>query len=241
MESLDARGLEGREINARLRELAASGVTEVTLLNPHSVHNLLVGFDRPLRLVVEGSVGFYAGGFMQGPSVLVRGNAGWYTGDNMVAGELLIEGSSGSNLGASMLGGSIRVRGRAGNRVGYGLRGGTLLVEGSVGLETGKMMLGGRIIVLGGAGHTTGESMYGGYIHVWRGRYASLGGNVLAGPPEGEEATALEEILRQAGLGLPAGEFVTIRPRPGKHQYVLFRPVLARDGAAARGQIEHKG
>jgi glutamate synthase domain-containing protein 3 len=224
----DCAGLTPREVNARLGalafELAAAGYNEeILVLHPHAMHNFCVGLKTPVRLRVQGSLGSYAGGFMNGPQIVISGNAGWYAGDNMMGGSLIVEGNAGSNTGPSMIGGMLRVRGKAGNRVGYALKGGSLIVEGSAGFETGKMMMGGRIVLCEGVGRKVGESMYGGFIHV-RGRIEGLGGNIETGEPPPGEREVLQALLDEIGAGLKAGEFTTIKPRPGKHSYKIFTP-----------------
>lgn len=237
MVEFDCAGLTPREVNARLSalaaELAAAGSDEeIVIVHPHAMHNFCVGLKAPVRLRVQGSLGSYAGGFMNGPRITVTGNVGWYAGDNMMGGSLLVEGNSGSNPGPSMIGGTLRVRGKSGNRVGYGLKGGSVIIEGSAGFETGKMMMGGRIVLCEGVGRKVGESMYGGFIHV-RGPIEGLGGNTeTIAPPPGEREQ-LQALLDAMDSGLTADEFTTIRPRSGKHKYTLFTPRLEQRAVRA--------
>ena len=90
MARLDIKGLSGQEVNRRLRELIKTE-EEIVIVNPESVHNLAAALIGKGRIVVEGSTGFYTGGFLEGPSLIVKGNTGWYTGDNMMAGEIIVE------------------------------------------------------------------------------------------------------------------------------------------------------
>lgn len=234
MVTLDVAALSFQEVNRRLKELAAQG-DRILVLNPRGLHNFAVGLQSKVEIIVQGSLGVYVGGFMEGPEITVRGDTGWYTGDNMIAGRIVVEGNTGSNPAPSMIGGEIIIRGHTGSRAGYGLKGGNVVVYGNVGLETGKMMLGGRIVVLGNAGARIGESMYGGVIHVL-GRVESVGGNVCVGSPEGPEAVQLAALLASLGITASPGDFTTFTPRPGKHTYVLFRPghrPVPKAGAAA--------
>lgn len=239
MVTLDAGGLESRETNRRIRDLARDN-EEILVINPGGMHNFAIGLDCPAGITVGGSLGVYTGGFMQGPRITVRGDTGWYTGDNMIAGKITVEGNCGSNLAPSMAGGEVVVRGRAGSRAGYGLKGGTVVVCGDAGLEAGKMMLGGRIIILGAAGPRLGESMYGGVIHVLGG-VESLGGNVQAGGPQGDEAFILSACLSSLGLDLPVEKFTTVTPRPGKHTYRLFCPGHDLSGGRGRPDAGKRG
>lgn len=231
MVQLDCARLSSREVGARLAALAAElaanpgapAAAGVEILNPHAMHNFAVGLKGKLRIVVRGSLGSYAGGFMNGPHITVTANSGWYTGDNMMGGTIVVEGNSGSNVAPSMIDGTIHVRGSAGNRVGYGLKGGTVVIEGRAGFETGKMLIGGRLVLLSGVGRQVGESMYQGFIHI-HGPIESVGGNVEAGEPPSAEKAALQQVLDDIGCGLQAGDFTTLMPRPGKHKYVLFQP-----------------
>ena len=164
MADLDIKGLSAREVNRLLREMIATE-QEIVIRNPNSVHNLAAALIGKGRIVVEGSTGFYTGGFLEGPSLTVKGNTGWYTGDNMMAGEIIVEMNTGSNAAPSMIGGNLVIRGSSGSRCGFGMKGGNLIVCGDVGRWTGGMTLGGRIILLGRVGQGLGESMYKGVIH----------------------------------------------------------------------------
>jgi len=80
---VDAAGLTTRELNGRLKELAASG-QEITVLNPHAGHNIAVGIFESCRIQITGSVGYYAASLLDGPEVAIDGNAGWALGENMM-------------------------------------------------------------------------------------------------------------------------------------------------------------
>jgi len=79
---VNAAGLTTRELNGRLKELAASG-QEITVLNPHAGHNIAVGIFESCRIQITGSVGYYAASLLDGPEVAIDGNAGWALGENM--------------------------------------------------------------------------------------------------------------------------------------------------------------
>ena len=222
VETLDAEKLSTTEINRILRELASSSAT-VRIVNPKGAHSLVTNVRGSLRVEVEGSTGFYTGGYMDGPTVIVKGNAGWYTGDNLINGTIVVERNCGSNAAPSMLGGVVLVRGSGGSRVGYAQKGGTLVVCGSAGMMVGKMMLGGRVVVLGNVGTQAGESMYGGRILIG-GKIASLGSNVDVGEPDDSDVEVLAPLFEQWGVDFDVRSLTAILPRPGKHKYVLFSP-----------------
>ena len=227
MGCIDAARLDSTRLNELLREqLGACG--EVTVENPHSIHNIAAGLGIEGEIVIRGSTGFYTGGFMEGPSITVDGNAGWYVGDNMMNGEIIVLKNTGSNAGVYLYGGTLVIRGGTGSRVGYGMKGGTIIVCGSYGRWAGQQTLGGRLVLLGKAGKQIGESMYRGAIFVAdREAEHNLGGNVLLDEIRPEEAAELGALFKKYDIGAEADKLLVIRPLPtGRHQYYLFKPVL---------------
>ena len=89
MVTVDAAGLTTRELNARLKELAASG-QEITVLNPQARHNIAVGIFESCRIEINGSVGYYAASLSDGPEIAIDGNAGWALGENLMAGKITL-------------------------------------------------------------------------------------------------------------------------------------------------------
>ena len=231
MARLDIKGLSGQEVNRRLRELIKTE-EEIVIVNPESVHNLAAALIGKGRIVVEGSTGFYTGGFLEGPSLTVKGNTGWYTGDNMMAGEIIVEMNTGSNAAPSMIGGNLVIRGSSGSRCGFGMKGGNLIVCGDVGRWTGGMTLGGRIIVLGQVGQGLGESMYKGIIHTVDPEVESrIGGNVFVQPIADEEKAVLEGLFKRYGIERGVDDFRSVLPNTtGRHTYHLFKPTHKQAG-----------
>ena len=231
MARLDIKGLSGREVNRRLRELLGTG-EEVTIVNPESVHNLAAALIGEGRIVVEGSTGFYTGGFLEGPSLTVKGNTGWYTGDNMMSGEIIVEMNTGSNAAPSMIGGNLVIRGSSGSRCGFGMKGGNLIVCGDAGRWTGGMTLGGRIIVLGRVGYGLGESMYKGIIHTADPEVEEkIGGNVFVQPIDDNEKKEVESLFRRYGIERGVDDFRSVLPSvTGRHTYYLFKPTHKKAG-----------
>jgi glutamate synthase domain-containing protein 3 len=225
MVRLDITGLSSRDVNRKLRE-ALGQDPEIVVENPHSVHNFATALKGQGTITVEGSTGFYTGGFLQGPTTIIKGNTGWYTGDNMSAGEIIVERNTGSNCAPSVIGGNVVVRGHSGSRAGWGMKGGNLIVCGNVGMWTGKMTLGGRIIILGNVGKGIGESMYNGVIHVLDPAVEEkLGGNVTVTPIEDEEKREVEALFQKYGIEQGVDNFQSVVPKVyGRHEYHLFKP-----------------
>lgn len=227
MEYIDAQSLKSTELNQRITEnLKAGG--EVTIRNPHSMHNIGTGLVEKGKVIINGSTGFYTGGFLEGSTIVVEGNAGWYAGDNMMDGELLITKTAGCNAGTYFNGGTMVIYGGVGSRVGYGMKGGTIIVCGDSGRWAGQMTLGGRLVLLGKVGKQVGESMYKGVIFVRDpAAEAHLGGNVYMDAITAEEADELQSLFQRYQIKAEVGELRAIRPATtGRHTYVLFNPDL---------------
>lgn len=225
MVRLDIAGMSSRDVNRKLKEVIRQD-QEIIIENPHSVHNFATALKGEGTIAVQGSTGFYTGGFLEGPILKIKGNTGWYTGDNMKAGEIIIEMNTGSNCGPSMLGGTILVKGNSGSRAGLGMKGGNLIICGQAGRWTGYMTLGGRIIVLGTMGPVIGESMYNGVIHTLDPAVEEkLGGNATLIPISDEEKRVLETLFKKYGLEQGVENFRSVVPKVlGRHEYFLFKP-----------------
>lgn len=231
MVRLDVSKMNSREVNLTLKELIQSEA-EIEIENPHSIHNFATALIGMAKITINGSTGFYTGGFLEGPALIIKGNTGWYTGDNMMAGEIIIEMNTGSNAAPSMVGGTIVIKGNSGSRAGWGMKGGTLIICGDVGRWTGKMTLGGRIVVLGEVGEGIGESMYDGIIHVMDPSVEKkLGGNVKVVPIEDSEKTELGALFEKYSIQQDLDAFQSVVPKIyGRHEYVLFKPTHKRKG-----------
>jgi glutamate synthase domain-containing protein 3 len=201
--SIACRGKTTREINRLIRQAMAAGEQEVILLEPDARHNLAVALLQPVRIVCEGSVGYYCGGMMDGAHVEVRGSAGWGAAESMLNGTLAIDGSAGSGVAASIRGGTVVVRGDAAARAGVSMKGGTLLVGGNCGTMAGFMMQKGRIVICGDAGPALADSMYEGAVFVG-GRIEGLGNDAVVEEPTAEEQTALRDLLAAYRVPGPA-------------------------------------
>lgn len=163
---LDADRLTTTEVNQHLRALMADGHGTIVLKNPRGKHSIAVGILNRLNLIIEGSLGYFGVGLIDGPNVRIRGRVGWSCGENMMSGTVVIDRNAGSTFGAAIRGGDLVCRGSVGSRTGIDMKGGTILVGGDTGAFSGFMMQRGRMVVCGNAGKNLGDSMYDGTIYV---------------------------------------------------------------------------
>jgi glutamate synthase domain-containing protein 3 len=163
---IDAMEMEPTEINIRIRELMESGVGSITLENPQSRHGVAVGILNRLNLTIDGSLGYFGCGLIDGPNIHITGRVGWSCAENMMAGTVVVDQNAGSTFGAAIRGGDLVCRGDVGSRTGIDQKGGTIIVGGRTGAFSGFMMQRGRMVICGDAGKNLGDSMYDGTIYV---------------------------------------------------------------------------
>jgi glutamate synthase domain-containing protein 3 len=202
--SIDCHGKTTRDVNRQIREAVATGEREIHVLHPEARHNLGVALLQPVRIIFEGSVGYYCAGMMDGGHVEICGSAGWGTAESMMNGTVIIDGNAGSGVAASIRGGTVVVRGDAAARAGVSMKGGTLLIGGSCGYMAGFMMQKGKIVICGDTGDALADSMYEGVVYVG-GQIASLGNDAVVEAPTSEDETWLAPLLHQYNLRGPAG------------------------------------
>ena len=200
----DAADLTPSEINLKLRELMSQGFGSVVMKNPGAKHGLAVGILNRLDLTIEGSLGYFGCGLIDGPNIRVKGRVGWSCAENMMAGTVVIEKNAGSTFGAAMRGGDLVCKGDVGARVGIDMKGGTIIIGGRAGAFCGFMMQRGRMVILGDAGKNLGDSMYDGTIYVG-GKIAGLGVDAVPAEMTDLEAQWLERKLKMYGLAAPKG------------------------------------
>jgi glutamate synthase domain-containing protein 3 len=203
MEYVDCDGKSIREINTALRALIDQGETEIHVRHPAARHNLAVGLIQPVRIIFEGSVGYYCGGMMDGAHIEIRGSAGWGTAESMMNGTVIIDGNAGSGVAASIRGGTVVVRGDAAARAGVSMKGGTLLIGGNCGYMAGFMMQKGRIIICGDAGEALADSMYEGVVYVG-GNIDALGNDAVTEDLTAEDRATLQDLLATYNVPGPA-------------------------------------
>ncbi|MGQ0658464.1 MAG: hypothetical protein ACT4NU_10290 [Chromatiales bacterium] len=200
----DARDMDTRAINVRIRELMQKGYGHIVVKNPGAKHSLGVGILNRLKLDFEGSLGYFGCGLIDGPNIRVTGRVGWSCAENMMAGTVVIENNAGSTLGAAIRGGDLVCKGDAGARIGIDQKGGTIIVGGNAGSFCGFMLQRGRMIILGNAGKNLGDSMYDGIIYVG-GKIRDLGVDAVEGEMTDLDCQWLERKLKMYGLSAPRG------------------------------------
>ena len=202
--ALDAAGMGTREINLKLRELMQQGCGSITIKNPGAKPGLAVGILNRLQLTIDGSLGYFGCGLIDGPNIRITGRVGWSCAENMMSGTIVIEKNAGSTFGAALRGGDLVCRGNVGARTGIDMKGGTIIVGGRTGAFSGFMMQRGRMIILGDAGKNLGDSMYDGTIYVG-GTIASLGVDAVPAELAPHEIEWLTRKLDLYGLEAPKG------------------------------------
>jgi len=200
----DAADMSTGDINLKLRELMRQGFGSIVMKNPGAKHSLAVGILNRLNLTIEGSLGYFGCGLIDGPNIHIKGRVGWSCAENMMAGTVVIDKNAGSTFGAAMRGGDLVCKGDVGARVGIDMKGGTILIGGRAGAFCGFMMQRGRMVILGDAGKNLGDSMYDGTIYVG-GKIAGLGVDAVAAELTDLEAQWLERKLKMYGLAAPRG------------------------------------
>jgi methylamine---glutamate N-methyltransferase subunit B len=209
--TVDAEGLETREVNRAIKQALGEGAREIHVLHPagrHSFAVALTGAD--VKVVFEGPVGWYAAGMNRGPHIVVEGNCGWAIGECMMNGTIEVLGHAGSGTAASIRGGLVFVQGDTGARAGIAMKGGTLVVAGDAGYMTGFMMQQGTIVICGDAADGIGDSMYEGTIYVG-GSIASRGADAEVEAMTDRDTSFLRETLTPHGLDAASFEFTKIR------------------------------
>ena len=202
MVTIDGSTLTVRQINEAIRQHQAAGEREITVLQPGARHNLAVAVLTDVRIVVDGSVGYYCGGMSDGVRLEIRGSAGWGVAEGMMSGEVVVDGSAGNSAAASIRGGVVVVRGSTGARAGIAMKGGLLVIGGDCGYMTGFMMQRGRIIVCGTAGPALADSMYEGVVFVG-GDITELGNDAVVSEASLEEHAEIRDTLARYGMKGP--------------------------------------
>ena len=176
--TIDAKKLDCVAVNKKIKDLIKKGYGTIVLKNPGAKHSLGVGILNKLNLIIEGSLGYFGVGSIDGPVVRISGRVGWSCAENMMAGKVVIEKNAGSCFGAAVRGGDLICKGSVGARSGIDMKGGTIIIGGNAGAFTGFMMQRGRIIILGDVGPNLGDSLYDGTIFVG-GKIKSLGADAV--------------------------------------------------------------
>ncbi len=186
-----------RDVNAALHAQNLSG--EFVIENPSGAHNLAVGVDAPVKITVDGHVGYYAAGMNQQAEITVNGNAGTGVAENMMSGSVWVKGNASQSAGATAHGGLLVIEGNAAARCGISMKGVDIVVGGDIGHMSAFMAQAGRLVVRGNAGEALGDSIYEARIYV-RGTVTSLGADCVAKEMRPEHHEELERLLKAAGF-----------------------------------------
>ncbi|MGH6831912.1 MAG: hypothetical protein ACRECM_02660 [Methyloceanibacter sp.] len=201
---IDASNMTAATVNQTIRELMQDGYGTIVIRNPGAKHSLAVGILNRLNLIIDGSLGYFGCGLIDGPNIRIAGRVGWSCAENMMSGTILIEKNAGSQFGAAIRGGDLVCKGNVGSRTGIDMKGGNIIVGGDTGAFTGFMMQRGRMVICGNAGKNLGDSMYDGTIYI-AGEPASLGVDAVWGEVTDLDQAWLERKLRMYDLLPKAG------------------------------------
>jgi methylamine---glutamate N-methyltransferase subunit B len=196
---IDAADLSSKEVNLGIRKLMEDGYGTIVIRNPGAKHSIAVGLLNRLNLIIDGSLGYFGCGLIDGPNVRIAGRVGWSCAENMMSGTILIEKNAGSQFGAAIRGGDLVCKGDVGSRTGIDMKGGNIIVGGDTGAFTGFMMQRGRMVICGNAGKNLGDSMYDGTIFI-AGEPKSLGVDAVWGTMTELDRSWLETKLRRYEL-----------------------------------------
>jgi methylamine---glutamate N-methyltransferase subunit B len=200
MPTIDLARTALRELNGALHKLPSdTEETHWSVLNPRGLHSVAAGIDAPIRVEIDGHVGYYCAGMNQQAHVIVRGNAGQGVAENMMSGHVHVLGDASQAAGASGCGGLLVIDGNASARCGISMKGIDIIVKGSVGHLSAFMAQKGNLVVLGEAGEALGDSMYEAHLYV-RGKVKGLGADCIEKPLREHHKTKLRELLDAAGL-----------------------------------------
>ena len=94
MRTVDLAVAPLRELNAALHRLERPRPTSARwrVLNPRGAHAVAAGVDAPVRVEIEGHVGYYCAGMNKAATVVINGNAGPGVAENMMSGQRARDG-----------------------------------------------------------------------------------------------------------------------------------------------------
>jgi methylamine---glutamate N-methyltransferase subunit B len=201
MPTVDLAETPLRELNAMLQRLRPeTDQTSWSVINPRGRHAIAVGIDAPIRIEVDGHVGYYCAGMNKHANLIVSGNAGTGVAENMMSGRVHVKGDASQSAGATGRGGLLVVDGNASARCGISMKGIDIVVKGSVGHLSAFMAQAGNLVVLGDAGEALGDSIYEAHLYV-RGTVKSLGADCVEKPMRDHHKAELRRLLDAAGVG----------------------------------------
>ncbi|MGF1610770.1 MAG: protein GlxC [Kiloniellales bacterium] len=207
MIDIDLQSTSLRELNKRLHAIAPqSNERDFRVVNPHGGHSLAVGLDAPLKVVVEGHVGFYCGGMNKQAEIVINGHAGPGVAENMMSGVVRVKGNASQMAGASGHGGLLVIEGDASSRCGISMKGINIVVQGAVGHMSAFMAQSGHLVVCGDAGRDLGDSIYEALLFV-RGEAEGLGADCIEKEMRPEHLETLTGLLARAEINADPRDF----------------------------------
>ena len=231
---IDAEGVFYKDLNAKLKALAAQDVSNVEVRNVCGQRYIGTDLKGPMQIDIYGTPGNDLGAFMNGQKIVVHGNAQDCCGNTMNEGEIVVHGHAGDILGMAARGGKIFIRDYAGYRCGihmkeYKEKKPSIVIGGTAQDFAGEYMAGGVLVMLGlnlkeGRKHRAkyiGTGMHGGMIYV-RGEVEAyqLGSEVGTAELDENDNRALRQLVDEfAGhFGLDAatimdGKFTKLYPK----------------------------
>ncbi|NKQ57677.1 protein glxC [Amycolatopsis sp. K13G38] len=186
-----------REVNHALHAGGLAG--EFVIDGPLGAHSVAVGVNAPVKITVNGHVGYYAAGMNQQAEIIIDGNAGVGVAENMMSGTVVVKGNASQSAGATAHGGLLVIEGDAAARCGISMKGADIVVGGGIGHNSAFMAQAGRLVVRGDAGDGLGDSIYEARVYV-RGTVASLGADCVAKEMRAEHLEELAGLLKSAGF-----------------------------------------
>ena len=202
VETFDLATSPRRELNARLHALAGAAEPSPShwrVVSPSGAHALAVGLDAPVRVEIEGHVGYYCAGMNKHATVRVHGNAGVGVAENIMSCTVIVEGNASQSAAATGRGGLLVVHGDASARCGISMKGVDIVVRGSVGHMSAFMAQTGRLVVCGDAGEALGDSIYEARLYV-AGAVAGLGADCVEKEVRAEHVAEVRELLERAQI-----------------------------------------
>jgi glutamate synthase domain-containing protein 3 len=151
---IDARGLDHRELNERIRGAIGAGCEVIQLDHVNGQRYIGAGLRSKTKIIINGVPGNDLAAFMDGPEMIVNANAQDGVGNTMNSGKIVIHGDARDIIGYSMRGGKIFVRGSVGYRVGIHMKSfkdqvPVLVIGGRAKDFLGEYMAGGIVVLLG--------------------------------------------------------------------------------------------
>ena len=201
VEVFDLATGELRELNQRLHDLNEDvAKTPWRIVHPRGAHAVAAGVNSPVKIDIEGHVGYYCAGMNQQAQITVHGMVGVGVAENMMSGIVRVKGHASQSAGATAHGGLLVIEGDAASRCGISMKGIDIVVGGSVGHMSCFMAQAGHLLVCGDADEALGDSLYEAQIYV-RGQVKGLGADCVEKEMRDEHLDTLAGLLEKAEMG----------------------------------------